>query len=58
MSLEFGLILNRENIRDEFYEEVLLWAKAVISYCQCTQKRSSAIQHIVSDCEFDDIECK
>ena len=39
MTLEFGLISNRENICDEFDEELLLW-------------------HIVSDCEFDDIECK
>ena len=38
MSLEFGLVMERPNIREEFDDELYFWSKAIISYCNVSQK--------------------
>ena len=48
-SLEFALVLQRENIRDEFEQCFPKWAEAIIKYCKDTQVRSSILQKITAD---------
>ena len=38
MTLEFGLVMQRPNIREEFDDELYIWSKAIINYCKTTQK--------------------
>ena len=45
MSLEFGLVMERPNIREEFDDELYFWSKA-ISYCNVSQKKCVAIQAV------------
>ena len=42
-----------QNIQERFDEELLLWCKAILCYCKDTQKRSTAIQTLVGDGDFD-----
>ena len=58
MTFEFGLILQREGIREEFDEEIVSWSKAIIGYCRNTQTKSTAIQLVIKDgvCEFGGLE--
>ena len=42
--LEFSLLCQQEEIRDNFESQFPLWAHAVCSYCKETQTRSSALQ--------------
>lgn len=56
MTIEFGLVLPRDNMREEFDEELLLWSKSVISYCRKTQKSTTSIQTLVDN--IDDMDGK
>ena len=47
MSLEFGLVMERPNIREEFDDELYFWSKAIISYCNVSQKKCVAIQAVL-----------
>ena len=53
--LEFELTMQRHDLKDGFDEELVLWSKAVVSYCKKTCTRSTAIQALVGDT---DIDCK
>ena len=53
--LEFELTMQRPNLKNEFDEELILWSKAVVSYCKKTCKKSTAIQKLVKDV---DVDCK
>ena len=56
MTQEFALVMQRPNIREEFDDDLLIWSKAIITYCRNTQKRSSAIQLVLSDSDFADLD--
>ena len=60
MTQEFALVMQRPNIREEFDDDLLMWSKAIITYCRNTQKRSSAIQLVLSqgDSDFADLDCE
>ena len=45
---EFGLIIDRPNVREHFDEDFMKWAVAVIKYSKETQVKNSAIQMVVS----------
>lgn len=45
---EFGLIIDRPNVREQFDEDFMKWAVAVIKYSKETQVKNSAIQMVVS----------
>jgi len=45
---EFGLIIERQNVRERFDEDYMKWARAVIKYSKETQVKNSAIQLVVS----------
>ena len=47
MSLEFGLVMRRHNIQDEFDDELYFWSQAIIEYCDVTQKKCVAIQAVL-----------
>lgn len=53
--LEFELIMQRHDLKDEFDEELVLWSRAVVSYCKRACTKSAAIQALVGDV---DIDCK
>ena len=57
MTLEFSLVVQRPHIRDEFDEELLQWSRAVLMYCD-TQKRSTAIQSVLSEIDLNCIDGK
>ena len=46
--------MQRPSIRDEFDEEIILWSKAIVSYCKTTQTKATAIQSVIDD----ESECK
>lgn len=41
--------MQRPDIRETFEADLVLWSKAVISYCQMTQMRCTAIKKIITD---------
>lgn len=47
MTLEFGLVMQRPNIREEFDDELYFWSKAIIDYCSVAQKKCAAIQAVL-----------
>ena len=53
MTFEFGLVMQRPGIKEDFDDELVLWSKAAINYCKITQKKSSAIQIVVGDTDLD-----
>lgn len=53
--LEFELIMQRSNLKIEFDEELILWSKAIVTYCKTKFRKMAAIQKIVKDV---DVECK
>ena len=58
MTQEFALVIQRRNIREEFDDDLLIWSKAIITYCRNTQKRSSAIQLVLGDNDFVHLDCE
>ena len=58
MTQEFALVMQRPNIKEKFDDDLLIWSKAIITYCQNTQKRSSAIQFVLGDSRFADLDCE
>ena len=55
--IEFELTMQRPNLKNEFDEELVLWSKAVVSYCKKTCKKSTAIQKLVKDVKDADVDC-
>lgn len=57
--LEFELIMQHPNMKDEFENDFEKWAKAVIVYAQRNCTKLTAIQSIIQDidleCEFVDV---
>ena len=53
MALEFGLVMERPDIKEEFDEQLELWCKAAITYCKKTQVKSTAIQRVISGADFE-----
>jgi hypothetical protein len=50
VTFEFGLILQRQGVREEeFDEELVSWSKAIIGYYKTTQTKSTAIQFVIKD---------
>ena len=47
-SQEFGLIMERQDVRERFDEDYMKWARAIIKYSKETQVKNSAIQLMVS----------
>jgi len=54
MTTEFGAVMQRPDIRNEFDEELLKWSRAVMNYCRKTQAQCAAIMKILDEarCEF------
>ena len=42
------MLFDNHNMRDEFDDNFVKWMAAIIMYCKETQKKSSAIQEVVS----------
>lgn len=53
--LEFELTMQRQELKNEFDEELVLWSKAIVTYCRKTIKKSTSIQKLVKDV---DVNCK
>jgi len=53
--VEFELIMQRPNLKNEFDEELVFWTKAVVKYCKRACTRLTAIQKIVKNV---DVDCK
>lgn len=51
-NLEFGLIMQRSEIKDEFDEDFIPWAKAVMLYCKQSCMKTTAIKTIVDATDF------
>ena len=48
---ELCYVLKRTNIRDEFDEEYLVWARSIIHYCKDTQIKSTSLQFETKDAD-------
>ena len=46
--------MQRPSIREEFDEELIVWSKAIVSYCKTTQTKAAAIQSVIDE----ESECK
>ena len=51
--LEFELIMQRSNLKDEFDEELILWSKAVVTYCKAACRKMTFVQKLVKDVDMD-----
>ena len=50
---DFSWLCQNVNIREQFEEDFLKWANAIVKYCEETQQRSSAIQAELENYESD-----
>ena len=53
--IEFEMIMQRPELKDQFDEEFIVWSKAVVNYCKKRCTKSTAIQKLVKDMN---VECK
>jgi len=51
--VEFQLIMQRPEIKEEFDEEFILWSKAVVNYCKKKCTKTTAIQKLVKDIDLE-----
>ena len=47
--------MQRRGLKNEFDEELVLWFRAVVSYCKKTCTKSTSIQSLIKD--VDNCEC-
>ena len=47
--------MQRNNLKENFDEQLILWSKAIILYCKKTCTKSTAIQSLIKEI---DVECE
>ena len=51
-TLEFGLIMQHSEIKDEFDEKIVSWAKAIMLYSKQSCMKTTAIKKIIDTTDF------
>lgn len=51
--MEFGLIMQRSEIKEEFDEQIISWAKAIMLYSKQSCMKTTAIKKIVEATDFE-----
>jgi len=49
MTAEFGAVMQRPEIREQFDDELVLWSRAILQYCRATQTQCTAIKKILDE---------
>lgn len=55
--MEFGIIMQRLHIKEEFDEVIIPWAKAIMHYCKQSCLKTTSIKKIIEATDFR-VSCK
>ena len=56
-ALEIGLIMQCSEIKDEFDERIVPWAKSILLYCKQSCMKTTAIKKVIDNTDFK-LSCK